>query len=90
MPESKPSIVEIPKLNYLAVRGEGNPNLKNGDYQNTISLLYAVAYTLKMSYKSSHKIAGFFEYVGPPLEGFWWQENTPGMDYNRKLESEII
>ena len=76
MPKNKPSIIEIPKVNYIAVRGTGNPNDENGDYKNTIGLLYSVAYTIKMSYKGTHKIDGFFEYVVPPLEGFWWQENT--------------
>ena len=90
MPKNKPNIIEIPKANYIAVRGKGNPNEENGDYQNTIGLLYSLAYTIKMSYKSSHKIEGFFEYVVPPLEGFWWQEDTKGMDYNRKNDLNFI
>ena len=84
MPKNQPSIIEVPKMNYIAVKGKGNPNDENGDYKNTIGLLYAIAYTIKMSYKGSHKIEGFFQYVVPPLEGFWWQENTKGMDYERK------
>ena len=90
MPKNKPSIIEIPKMNYIAVRGNGNPNLQNGDYQNTIGLLYGIAYTIKMSYKSSYKINGFFEYVVPPLEGFWWQDGIQGIDYNRKDELNFI
>jgi len=90
MPKNKPNIIEIPKVNYIAVRGKGNPNEENGDYQNTIGLLYSLAYTIKMSYKSSYKIEGFFEYVVPPLEGFWWQEDTKGMDYNRKNDLNFI
>lgn len=90
MPKSKPIIIEIPKINYIAIRGKGNPNEENGDYQNTLSLLYSIAYTLKMSYKSTYKIKNFFEYVVPPLEGFWWQENTKGMDYNRKNDLNFI
>ena len=73
MPKNKPEIVKIPPMNYVAVRGKGNPNVECGDYQQAISILYAVAYTLKMSYKTDYKIEGFFEYVVPPLEGFWWQ-----------------
>ena len=76
MPKNKPEIVTVPKANYIAVRGKGNPNEEGGAYQQAISVLYAVAYTLRMSYKTDHKIAGFFEYVVPPLEGFWWQENN--------------
>ena len=90
MPKDKPSIVEIPKMNYIAVRGQGNPNDEEGEYKNTIGLLYGIAYTIKMSYKGTHKIDGFFEYVVPPLEGFWWQENIKGMDYDRKDDMKFI
>lgn len=90
MPKKKPSIVEIPKMNYIAVRGKGNPNDENGEYKNSIGLLYAIAFTIKMSYKGTHKIDGYFEYVIPPLEGFWWQENTQGFDYNRKEDMHFI
>lgn len=84
MPKAKPEIVDIPKVNYIAVRGKGDPNEEGGAYQQAISVLYAVAYTLKMSYKTDYKIDGFFEYVVPPLEGFWWQENVVGVDYTNK------
>ncbi len=84
MPKNKPQIVNVPKMNYIAVRGQGNPNEEGGAYQQAISVLYAVAYALKMSYKTDYKIEGFFEYVVPPLEGFWWQENVKGIDYSRK------
>lgn len=73
MPKNKPEIVNVPKTNYIAVRGRGNPNTPDGEYQQAIGVLYAVSYTLKMSYKTDYKIKGFFEYVVPPLEGFWWQ-----------------
>lgn len=84
MPKNKPEIVTVPKANYIAVRGEGNPNEEGGAYQNAISVLYAVAYTLKMSYKTDYKIEGFFQYVVPPLEGFWWQDGVTGVDYGNK------
>ncbi len=84
MPKSTPSIVEVPNMNYLAIRGKGDPNEENGEYQNAIGLLYAIAYTLKMSYKGDYKIEGFHEYVVPPLEGFWWQEGIKGVDYLNK------
>jgi hypothetical protein len=84
MPKSKPQIVDVPKANYIAVRGKGNPNEEGGAYQQAIGVLYAVAYTLKMSYKGDYKIEGFFEYVVPPLEGFWWQDNVEGVDYSDK------
>lgn len=84
MPKNKPEIVTVPQANYIAVRGKGNPNEIDGAYQKAISILYAVAYTLKMSYKTERKIEGFFEYVVPPLEGFWWQDNVDGIDYADK------
>ena len=85
MPKNKPSIVTVPKANYIAVRGKGNPNEADGAYQKAIGVLYSVAYTLKMSYKTDYKIKGFFEYVVPPLEGFWWQDGIDGsIDYTNK------
>ena len=90
MPKNKPSIIKVPKMNYIAVRGKGNPNDENGDYQNTIALLYGIAYTLKMSYKTNYKIDGFFEYVVPPLEGFWWQNGINGVDYSKKDKFNFI
>ena len=90
MPKNKPEIVTVPKMNYIAVRGKGNPNEEGGAYQNAISVLYAVAYTLKMSYKTDYKIEGFFEYVVPPLEGFWWQEDNAGVDYTDKSKFNWI
>ena len=84
MPKNTPEIVTVPKANYIAVRGKGNPNEEGGAYQQAVGILYAIAYTLKMSYKSDYKIEGFFEYVVPPLEGFWWQDGVQGIDYARK------
>ena len=84
MPANKPSIVTVPKMNYIAVRGKGNPNDESGEYKDSIGLLYAIAFTIKMSYKGSHKIDGYYEYVVPPLEGFWWQEGSDTIDYANK------
>ncbi len=84
MPKNKPQIINVPKTNYIALRGKGNPNEEGGAYQQAISILYAVAYTLKMSYKTDYKIKGFFEYVVPPLEGFWWQDGVDGVDLSDK------
>ena len=84
MPKSKPEIVTVPKANYIAVRGKGDPNDEGGAYQQAVGILYAVAYTLKMSYKTDYRIEGFFDYVVPPLEGFWWQEGVDGIDYSDK------
>lgn len=83
-PKNKPEIVNVPAVNYIAVRGKGNPNDEGGAYQQALGVLYAVAYTLKMSYKTDYKIEGFFEYVVPPLEGFWWQDDVDSVDYGNK------
>ena len=84
MPPKKPTIIDVPAMNYIAVSGSGNPNDEHGEYKAAVGLLYAVAFTIKMSYKSSHKIDGYFEYVVPPLEGFWWQDGVDGIDYSDK------
>ncbi len=84
MPKNKPEIVDVPEMNFIAVRGKGDPNEEGGAYKAAIGLLYGIAFTIKMSKKGSHKIDGYFDYVVPPLEGFWWQEDTTGVDYSRK------
>lgn len=84
MPKKTPSIVTVPKMNYIAVRGKGDPNKENGEYKKSIELLYSIAFTIKMSYKGDYKIDGYFEYVVPPLEGFWWQDGIDGIDYANK------
>ena len=90
MPKNKPQIVTVPKANYIAVRGQGDPNQEDGDYKKSIAILYAVAYTLKMSYKTEHKIDGFFDYVVPPMEGFWWQHDFDSIDYTDKASFHWI
>ena len=84
LPKDKPQIVTVPKANYIAVRGTGDPNEADGAYQKAVGVLYAIAYTLKMSYKTGYKMEGFYEYVVPPLEGFWWQDGVDGIDYSDK------
>ena len=90
MPPKKPTIVDVPKMNYIAVRGQGNPNEEDGEYKKAIELLYGIAFTIKMSYKGTHKIEGYFQYVVPPLEGFWWQDNVIGIDYSQKEKFQWI
>ena len=90
IPKYKPEIITVPPVNYIAVRGKGNPNEEGGAYQQALGILYAVAYTLKMSYKTDYKMEGFFEYVVPPLEGFWWQDNVEGVDYSDKSSFQWI
>ena len=84
MPKSVPSIVTVPKMNYIAVRGSGDPNAEGGAYKESIGLLYGIAFTVKMSKMGDHRIEGYFDYVVPPLEGFWFQEGISGIDYSHK------
>ena len=90
LPKAKPEIVTVPCANYIAVRGRGDPNEENGAYQRAIGVLYAVAYTLKMSKRAGHEIEGFFDYVVPPLEGFWQMPDTETVDYGRKSDFRWI
>lgn len=84
LPKNKPSIVTVPKANYIAIQGKGNPNDEGGEYKAAIGVLYAIAYTIKMSKKGDHRIEGYYDFVVPPLEGFWWQEGVDGIDYSDK------
>ncbi|PNR95316.1 GyrI-like domain-containing protein [Petrotoga sp. 9PWA.NaAc.5.4] len=90
MPKNKPSIVDVPTMNYIAVRGSGNPNLEGSEYKESISLLYGIAFTIKMSKMGDYQIEGYFDYVVPPLEGFWWQENAKGIYYAHKENFKFI
>ena len=90
LPPRKPQIVEVPEMNFLAVRGMGDPNEEEGDYKAAIGLLYSIAYTIKMSKMGKHRIEGYFDYVVPPLEGFWWQDGVQGFDYTRKDQFQWI
>lgn len=89
LPKSKPELVDVPEMNFVAVRGRGDPNEPEGDYQRAVGVLYAVSYTLKMSYKTERRIPGFYEYVVPPLEGFWEQDGG-AINYSRKADFRWI
>lgn len=90
IPKNKPGIITVPAMNYIAVRGKGDPNDENGEYKSSIGLLYAIAFTIKTSWRSGYKIDGYFEYVVPPLEGFWWQDGVKGIDYSHKENFRFI
>ena len=90
MPKNKPSILTVPAMNYIAVRGHGDPNQEGGEYKQAIGLLYGIAFTIKMSKKGNHQMKGYFDYVVPPLEGFWWQDGISGVDYAHKEDFNWI
>ncbi|WP_322173847.1 GyrI-like domain-containing protein [Acutalibacter caecimuris] len=83
-PTTKPNLIEVPSMNFVAVRGSGNPNQEDGEYKTAISILYGVAFTIKMSKKGDHRIEGYFDYVVPPLEGLWWQNDGKSIDFSHK------
>lgn len=84
LPKDKPGIVDVPEMNFIAVRGKGDPNEEDGEYKKSIGILYGIAFTVKMSKLGDHRIDGYFDYVVPPLEGFWWQDGNRGIDYRHK------
>lgn len=90
LPKNKPEIITIPPMNFIAVRGKGNPNEEGGAYKQSIGLLYGIAFTIKMSKRGDRQIDGYFDYVVPPLEGLWWQSGIEGIDYSRKEDFEWI
>lgn len=90
MSKSKPGIVTVPSMNYIAVRVQGDPNIEGSEYKQSIGLLYGIAFTIKMSKKGDHQIEGYFDYVVPPLEGFWWQDGVEGIDYAHKEDFKGI
>ena len=90
LPPKKPGIITVPAMNFLAVRGQGDPNEEGGTYKRALELLYAVAHTIKMSKMGKHKLEGYFDYVVPPLEGLWWQEGVHGVEYSRKADFRWI
>ena len=90
LPKNKPCTVDIPTMNFAAVRGKGDPNDENGEYKRAIELLYGVSFTIKMTKMGDHRIDGYFDYVVPPLEGLWKQDGASVIDYSRKDRFEWV
>lgn len=90
LPKTKPMLVDVPNIKFIMVQGKGNPNNKNGEYQEALQLLYALSFTIKMSKMGQNKIEGYFEYVVPPLEGLWWNKENENIDYSNKENFEWI
>lgn len=84
VPAEKSKIITVPRMRFAAVRGAGDPNAEGGAYQQAVAILYAVSYALKTSWKKGREIEGFYDYVVPPLEGFWQQDGAADVDYSRK------
>jgi hypothetical protein len=90
LPPKTPGIITVPTMHFLAVRGQDDPNEEGGTYNQALKMLYAVAFTIKMSRQNKHKLEGYFDYVVPPLEGLWWQEGIHGVDNTRKADFRWI
>lgn len=90
LPKNKPTLITVPPMNFIAVRGKGDPNEEDSAYKQSINLLYGIAYTIKMSKLGNHRIESYFDYVVPPLEGLWWQNGKNGIDYAEKKVFEWI
>ncbi len=90
LPKKKPVLITVPAMNFVSVRGKGNPNEEGGAYKQSIGLLYGIAFTIKMSKMGDHRMEGYFDFVVPPLEGLWWQDGVQGIDYSRKEDFEWI
>ena len=88
LPKTKPMLIDVPNMKFIMVRGKGNPNSEKGEYQEAMSILYGLSFTIKMSKMGNNKIEGFFEYVVPPLEGFWWNKDEKNVDYRNKENFE--
>lgn len=84
-PKEKPSIIQVPAMNFIMVEGQGNPNDEDGEYKKAVEVLYALSYSIKMSRKFTHKSArDFMDYVVPPLEGLWWLNDENDLDFTQK------
>lgn len=88
LPKTKPMLIDVPNMKFIMVRGKGNPNSEKGEYQEAMSILYGLSFTIKMSKMGNNKIDGYFEYVVPPLEGFWWNKDEKNVDYRNKENFE--
>lgn len=73
LPKRKPALIDVPELTFFMVDGQGDPN-DSKEYQNALSVLYALSYTVKMKGK---ELPGYYEHVVFPLEGLWWCEEPP-------------
>ena len=89
-PKTTPMVIDIPEMQFVAVEGRGSPNDENGEYQKAIPVLYGVQYTIKMSKKGSYVPDGYFDYVVPPLEGFWWLNNNEDFSIKDKSRYQWI
>lgn len=74
-PKTKPSIIEIPEMIFIAIDGKGDPNTSD-EYKEALEILYGLSFTIKMSKMSGTQPEGYFEYVVPPLEGLWYVDDA--------------
>lgn len=69
LPKSEPTIVTVPKQNFITISGTGNPN--SSDFAEKVGILYSLAYAVKMMPKQGYTPEGYIDYTVYPLEGVW-------------------
>lgn len=69
LPKTMPVIIDVPKMKYVMISGEGDPN--GEEFARVSEALFSLSYAVKMSYKSNEVPAGYYEYTVFPLEGIW-------------------
>lgn len=72
LPSPEPHVITVPPMNFIMIDGTGNPNDEDGEYNKAVEILYVLSYTIKMSKLTDTNIAGYVDFVVPPLEGLWW------------------
>jgi hypothetical protein len=90
LPKEKPMMIDVHEMQFVAVAGKGNPNDENGEYQKAIGVLYGIQYTIKMSKMGNNAPKGYFDYVVPPLESFWWLDNRENFSTENKSKYHWI
>lgn len=80
-PKDKFVAVEVPRMQFVKLDGEGNPNTAPS-YKAAIEWLYSVSYGLKFACKIGLKR----DYVVPPLQGLWWADDPAAFTERRKDE----
>ncbi len=83
-PEAVPKMIDVPPMKFIQVDGHGDPNEPEGEYQKAVEILYALSYTIKMSFKKQQTAIGYHDYVVLPLEGLWQVEDNEEFDSSNK------
>lgn len=87
-----PAFVEIPKQNFIMIKGSGNPN--DTAFSDKVAALYSLAYAIKTDYKAAaaKNILSneFHDFTVYPLEGIWTLKNVDAKSADGKLIKENL